>query len=191
VNHTKYLYAVELDITNEAVAQGKRLDKNHEYWVIHCEDDDSGRTALCVYDTFKEASESAKGRDHKSRVVKFVRTEQEPKLPRLKATNPQLAGVIEAVPRGVAVVKGKVGVSAHQFYEVRWDNGSVTHERGNSIHTIPGSMDCGSKAERLESRKQFHPELYSVLQALAALLEPVLGACDQADKDYFIRLRLG
>jgi hypothetical protein len=185
VNNTKFLYAVELDITNEAIAQGKRLDKNHEYWVVHCEADN----ALCVYETAKEARESAKGRDHKSRVVKFVRAELGETT--CRATDHQRAKVTERRPVGISVVKGKVGISAHQLYEVKWDNGSVTHERGNNIHTVPGSKDCGSKAERMESKKQFHPELYAVLQALTALLEPVERACWQADEEYFKRLRLG
>ena len=63
-NAQKVLYAVELDISQEA---------GRDYWVIHQELDESNDGHLCVFETKKEALESAKGRDHASRVVKFVR----------------------------------------------------------------------------------------------------------------------
>ncbi len=69
---TKHLYAVELDITNEAISQGYRIPKEG-YWVIHSEEQEDGAYTLCVYDTRKEAREAAKGRDHESRVVRFTR----------------------------------------------------------------------------------------------------------------------
>lgn len=64
-NKAKALYAVELDISVEAMKS--------DYWVIHAEMDSDNALNLCVYETKKEALEAAKGRDHKSRVVKFVR----------------------------------------------------------------------------------------------------------------------
>lgn len=67
-NRVKALYAVELDISAEAMKR--------DYWVIHAELDSDNVQNLCVYETKKEANEAAKGRDHKSRVVKFVREER-------------------------------------------------------------------------------------------------------------------
>jgi hypothetical protein len=62
----KRLYAVELDISQEA--------GRPDYWVIHNESEDWA-PGLCVYETKKEALEAAKGRDHKSRIVTFERVE--------------------------------------------------------------------------------------------------------------------
>ena len=71
----KVLYAVELDISAEAACQGYGVGKAG-YWVIHEEfDDTDGGQHLCVFETKKEALKSAKGRDHASRVVKFVRAQ--------------------------------------------------------------------------------------------------------------------
>lgn len=47
-----------------------------DYWCIHAEEDSDGEIHLCVYETRKEAKESAKGRDHKSRVVPLVRVQK-------------------------------------------------------------------------------------------------------------------
>jgi hypothetical protein len=73
MNAPKVLYAVELNITDEARAQGRRLKKDQEYWVIHSEADNDDRYHLCVYETDKEARDEAKGRDHEARIVKFIR----------------------------------------------------------------------------------------------------------------------
>jgi len=64
-NKAKKLYALELDISAEAMVK--------DYWVIHSELDSDNNPALCVYETKKEALEATKGRDHKARVVKFIR----------------------------------------------------------------------------------------------------------------------
>jgi hypothetical protein len=69
-NRQKVLYAVELDISRDT---GQPPDS---YWVIHVEYDSDPKSNilnLCVYETKQEAREAAKGRDHESRIVKFVR----------------------------------------------------------------------------------------------------------------------
>ena len=71
-NRQKYLFAVELDITNEAISDGYKLKKGR-YWVIHAEQDSDFNLDLCVFETKKEAREAAKDRDHKTRIVEFVR----------------------------------------------------------------------------------------------------------------------
>jgi hypothetical protein len=73
MNTPQELYAVELNITEEARVQGRLLKKDQEYWVIHSEADNDGSYHLCVYDTAGEAREEARGRDHEARVVKFIR----------------------------------------------------------------------------------------------------------------------
>lgn len=60
------IYAVELDVSYEAAKP------DNSYWLIHREEDNDGVDQLCVYITKKEALRESKGRDHKSRVVKFV-----------------------------------------------------------------------------------------------------------------------
>ena len=62
----KVLYAVELDISYEA--------GRPDYWVIH-DEGEGGVSQLCVYETKREAREAAKGRDHRARIVRFVRAE--------------------------------------------------------------------------------------------------------------------
>ena len=70
---TKYLYAVEIDVTKDANAQGRRCDANGECWVILAESNSDDRYHLCVFDTLSEAREESRGLEHKSRVVKFFR----------------------------------------------------------------------------------------------------------------------
>lgn len=89
---TRFLYAVELDVTNEARAQGFRVPKG-SYWVIHTEEDDQGVAQLCVYNDPKVAKEAAKGRDHSARVVKFIRDAE---FQKLKAENEQLRARLSA-----------------------------------------------------------------------------------------------
>ena len=47
-----------------------------DFWTIHSELDSDGYTNLCVYETRKQAMDECKGRDHQSRVVKFIRVER-------------------------------------------------------------------------------------------------------------------
>lgn len=61
------IWAVELDISYEAAKP------EGSYWTVHQEEDADGKDRLCVYRTKKEAIAAAKGRDHKSRVVKFLK----------------------------------------------------------------------------------------------------------------------
>lgn len=63
---TKELWAVELDISQEA--------GRPDYWVIH-DEGENGYPRLCVYESKREAKEAAKGRDHRARVVRFVRAD--------------------------------------------------------------------------------------------------------------------
>lgn len=72
--NVKVLYAMELDISMEAAMQGSPHRIGPEgYWVIHAEQCECPNEHLCVYETPKEAKESAKDRDHESRVTRFIR----------------------------------------------------------------------------------------------------------------------
>jgi len=70
MNQPVSLWAVELNITQEATQQGFGSE---EYWVIHSEEDSDGYDHLFVFNTREEAEEEAKGRDHESRVVEYRR----------------------------------------------------------------------------------------------------------------------
>jgi hypothetical protein len=73
MNKPRYLYAVELNITREANWEGGYRMKKGEYWVIHSEQDSDSYDHIEVFERRKEAQESARGRDHESRVVRFTR----------------------------------------------------------------------------------------------------------------------
>lgn len=64
MKNIKVLYAVELDVSEEAGIP--------DYWVIHYDGIRDGED-ICVYETKKAAIAGSKGRDHKSRIVRFFR----------------------------------------------------------------------------------------------------------------------
>lgn len=68
----KKLYAVELDITREAIQQGYRIPKDG-YWVLHHDIDSE---LPYVYSKYSEAKELAKMCDHDTRIITYIRSEK-------------------------------------------------------------------------------------------------------------------
>jgi hypothetical protein len=96
----KELWALELDVTAEALAQGWRVGPSG-YWVIHVEEDGDGMGGvhLCVYETSLEADEAAQGRDHDTRVTRFVRAGSRPSRRRRKKTTSGAPALTPKRPR--------------------------------------------------------------------------------------------
>ena len=80
---TKNLWAVEIDLRVE-------FGRNKPTWVIKSNEDSDGYQNLCVYVTRKEAKEDAKGTDHRSRIVQFVKRESIV----IKKTHPHFIGEV-------------------------------------------------------------------------------------------------
>lgn len=84
---------------------------------------------------------------------------------------------------GVQVTAGSAKFpNAYQLYYVVYEDGTSEVVRGDTLHILPGFRNLnGTKAERKEADRSYHPELHDHIQAVAILLGSIGRACWDLD----------
>lgn len=93
---------------------------------------------------------------------------------------------VDRRPVGIHVSVEKSGPLAYRLYKVTYDTGRAYEtriEQGSYIHAWPGMRPTRmTAAEKAHDAKFTRPELGRYIEAATILLEPVILACEEADR---------
>ena len=74
---------------------------------------------------------------------------------------------------------------AYVLYEVFFDDGSKTYERGHSLRTMHGMQDLnGTKKEKAMHGISLRPEMHREVAAAAILFDHISAECQYIDAQY-------
>lgn len=72
---------------------------------------------------------------------------------------------------------------AFVLYEVFWDDGTRTYERGHSLRTMHGMQDLnGTKAEKKRAGLSLRVDMHREVSAAAILFEHIAAECQYIDE---------